>query len=52
MKSRLPIALAAYAALAILAAFTIDEAKPRTMVWIALAAFAVKSYIATRRDVS
>ena len=48
MKNRLPQALTAYAALAVLAAFTISDPKVRGVVWIALAAFALKSYIAAR----
>ena len=48
MSTRLRLALASYAALAALAAFTIADTQVRALVWIALTAFALKSYIATR----
>ena len=47
-KKRLWIALAAYEVLG-LAAFTLREIKLRQVVWIFLAGFAVKSWIAASR---
>jgi hypothetical protein len=48
MNKRFFAALAAYAAIAILAAFTLDGGLLRNGVWILMAFFAVKSYIAYR----
>ena len=45
MKTRFPFALAAYVAIGIVATFTLDEPRVRGMVWLVLAAFALKSYI-------
>jgi hypothetical protein len=46
MNTRLLAALAAYAVFALLAAFTLDG-KARLMVWIVMAALALKSYLST-----
>jgi len=48
MKKRLMAAMAAYLAIAILAAFTLDGGLMRNGVWVLMAFFAVKSYIAYR----
>lgn len=48
MKKRLLAAMAAYAAIAILAAFTLDGGLLRNGVWVLMAFFAIKSYIAYR----
>jgi len=45
---RFLIAMAAYAMLAVLAAFTLDQ-MPRVVVWLFLFALAVKTWIATKR---
>ncbi len=45
---RFLIAMAAYAVLAVLAAFTLDQ-MPRVVVWLFLFALAVKTWIATKR---
>jgi hypothetical protein len=49
MKKRLPYALAAYAALMVLATFTL-EGPFRLAVWALLAGLAVKAWIATKRE--
>jgi hypothetical protein len=41
-------AMSAYAAIAVLAAFTLDGGLLRNAVWIAMAFFAVKTWIAYR----
>jgi len=48
VKPRLWSALAAYAALALLAALTLEKAF-RMLVWLALGALAVKTWIAMKR---
>jgi hypothetical protein len=48
MDKRFLAALAAYAAIAALAAFTLDGGKLRNAVWILMAFFALKTYIAKR----
>ena len=48
MNKRFWAAMAAYAAIAILAAFTLDGGLLRNGVWVLMAFFAVKSYIAYR----
>lgn len=48
MNQRLLRALAAYLALALLAAFTLDGGLMRNAVWILLAGLAVKTWIAYR----
>jgi len=47
MKNRLLAAMAAYAVIAILATFTLDGGL-RVVIWILMAFFALKSYIAHR----
>ena len=50
MNTRFLCAMASYGVLALLAAFTLDRT-PRIMVWLFLAALAVKTWIvAKRRD--
>ncbi len=46
MNKRFLIAMATYAVLAVLAAFTLDGGLMRNAVWILLAGLAVKTYIA------
>jgi len=48
MNKRLAAAMSAYAAIAILAAFTLDGGLLRNAVWVAMAFFALKTYIAYR----
>ena len=48
MKPRFYMAMAAYGVLALLALFTL-ELIPRVVVWILLAAFAVKTWIAAKQ---
>jgi hypothetical protein len=48
MKQRFLKAMVVYAALAILAAFTLDGGLMRNAVWILLAGLALKTYIAYR----
>ena len=48
-KRRLWLALGAYGVLAALAAITLERT-PRIVVWLFLAALAVKTWIASRRD--
>jgi hypothetical protein len=48
MNLRLALALGAYAIFSLLAAFTL-EGKLRTAVWILMAGFAAKTWIAHRR---
>jgi hypothetical protein len=49
LKGRLWVALSAYGVLAALAAATLDKT-PRIVVWLFLAALAVKTWIASRRE--
>jgi hypothetical protein len=44
MNKRLIAALCAYAVIAVLAAFTLDGGKLRNIVWILMAAFALRTY--------
>ncbi len=46
MKARLITAMACYAVLALLCAFTLDDWRFRTGVWVLLGLFAVKTWIA------
>jgi hypothetical protein len=48
MNKRFLTAMATYAILALLAAFTLDGGLMRNAVWILLAGLAVKTYIAHR----
>ena len=48
MKNRLFTAMGIYAALAILAGFTLDGGLLRNAVWILMAGLAIKTYIAHR----
>jgi hypothetical protein len=48
MNKRLTAAMSAYAAIAVLAAFTLDGGLLRNGVWVLMAFFALKSYIAHR----
>ena len=48
MNKRLIAAMSAYAAIAVLAAFTLDGGLLRNAVWVLMAFFAVKSYVAYR----
>jgi diacylglycerol kinase len=48
MKPRFLTAMASYAGLALLAAYTLDRT-PRIVVWLILAALAVKTWIAAKR---
>jgi hypothetical protein len=45
MNKRLVAALATYAAIALLAAFTLDGGMMRNAVWVLMAGLAVKTYI-------
>jgi hypothetical protein len=49
MKERLPMALACYAGIAVLAGFTLNGPF-RLVVWIFMAGLAVKSWLATRME--
>ncbi len=49
MNKRLVAALCAYAAIAVLAAFTLDGGKLRNIVWILMGAFALRTYSAHMR---
>jgi hypothetical protein len=48
MKNRFWAAMATYAILAVLAAFTLDGGIMRNAVWVLLAGLAFKTYIAKR----
>jgi hypothetical protein len=48
MKNRFAAAMATYAALAILAGFTLDGGLLRNAVWVLMAGLALKTYIAHR----
>ena len=48
MNTRFLLAMASYGLLALLAAFTLDRT-PRIMVWIFLAALAVRTWIAAKK---
>ena len=48
VHQKLVAAMCCYAAIAILAAFTLDGGLLRNAVWVAMAFFAVKTYIAYR----
>jgi hypothetical protein len=48
MNRKLLAALGAYAAIAVLAAFTLDGGLLRNGVWVLMGAFALKTYIAYR----
>jgi hypothetical protein len=48
MKNRFWAAMATYAILAVLAAFTLDGGLMRNAVWVLLAGLALKTYIARR----
>jgi hypothetical protein len=48
MTKKLMAALGAYAAIALLAAFTLDGGLMRNAVWVLMGAFALKTYIAYR----
>lgn len=50
MQKRFYSAMATYAILAVLAAFTLDDGLLRNIVWIAMAGFAAKTYIAYKAD--
>jgi len=47
-NKRLIAAMSAYAAIAVLAAFTLDGGLLRNAVWVVMAFFALKTYIAYR----
>jgi hypothetical protein len=48
MDKKLIAAMAAYAAIALLAAFTLDGDKLRDAVWVLMAGLAVKTYVSRR----
>ncbi|MGB9458978.1 MAG: hypothetical protein WCB12_23245 [Bryobacteraceae bacterium] len=48
MNKRLASAMATYAALAILAGFTLDGGLLRDAVWVLMAGLAIKTYVAHR----
>jgi hypothetical protein len=48
MDKKLIAAMAAYAAIALLAAFTLDGGKLRDAVWVLMAGLAVKTYVSKR----
>jgi hypothetical protein len=48
MDRKLIAAMAAYAVIALLAAFTLDGGKLRNAVWVLMAGLAVKTYISKR----
>ncbi len=48
MDKKFIAALAAYAAIALLAAFTLDGGKLRNAVWVLMAGLAVKTYVSKR----
>ena len=48
MNKKLFVALAAYAVIAVLAAFTLDGDKLRDAVWVLMAGLALKTYISHR----
>jgi hypothetical protein len=48
MKNRFAAAMGTYAALAILAGFTLDGGLLRNAIWILMAGLAIKTYIAHR----
>jgi hypothetical protein len=48
MKNRFAAAMCTYAALAVLAAFTLDGGLLRNAVWVLMAGLAIKTYIAHR----
>jgi hypothetical protein len=48
MDKRFIAAMAAYAAIALLAAFTLDGGKLRDAVWVLMLGLAVKTYISKR----
>jgi hypothetical protein len=49
MKPRFLTAMLVYAALGLVAAFTLDDPRFRAVVWIYLGALAVKTWIAVKR---
>ncbi len=48
MDKKLIAAMGAYAAIALLAAFTLDGDKLRDAVWVLMAGLAVKTYVSRR----
>ncbi len=48
MDKKLIVALAAYAAIAALAAFTLDGGTLRNAVWVLMGGLAIKTYVAKR----
>lgn len=50
MQKRFYAAMATYASLAVLAAFTLDGGMLRNVVWIAMLGFAAKTYIAYKAN--
>jgi hypothetical protein len=48
MDKKFIAALAAYAAIALLAAFTLDGGKLRDAVWVLMAGLALKTYVSKR----
>ncbi|MGA7237786.1 MAG: hypothetical protein WBY44_19020 [Bryobacteraceae bacterium] len=48
MDKKFMAAMAAYAAIALLAAFTLDGDKLRDAVWVLMAGLAVKTYVSRR----
>lgn len=48
MDKKLIAALSAYAAIALLAAFTLDGDKLRDAVWVLMAGLALKTYVSRR----
>jgi hypothetical protein len=48
MDKKLIAAMTAYAAIALLAAFTLDGDKLRDAVWVLMAGLAVKTYVSRR----
>jgi hypothetical protein len=48
MNKRLITAMSCYAALALLAAFTLDGGKLRNLVWLVLGYFAIRTYVSYR----
>jgi hypothetical protein len=50
MQRRFYSAMATYAILAVLAAFTLDGGMLRNVVWIAMLGFAAKTYIAYKAN--
>jgi hypothetical protein len=48
MEKKFIAAMAAYATIALLAAFTLDGGKLRNAVWVLMAGLAVKTYVSKR----